>query len=107
MVNITVCYAFISVFLDETLNVTWLPADLTQHHLLVKTLIDAVFLKETAGRLVWFWPQSRAQPRLQQFALPFGLCLLLNVYFLGYLPNLSSSAVSSSFGHPHIIRLNF
>jgi len=69
MINIPVCCYFISALLAVTLNVTWLP-DLTQLRLLVKILIDAVFLKEMAGRLIYFWPKSRPQPSLR-YTLPF------------------------------------
>lgn len=59
MINIPVCYSFISVLLDVTSNVTWL-ADLTQLRLLVNILIDAVFLKEMAGRLMYFLAQVQS-----------------------------------------------
>lgn len=100
MINIPVCYSFISLLLDVTLNVTWLP-DPIQLRLLLKILIDTVFMKEMAGRLMDFGPKCKPKPSLR-YTLPFIVCLF-DARFSGYLHRLTRFILSSNFGHRRTI----
>lgn len=96
MINIPVCYSFISLLLDIILNVTWLP-DPIQLRLLLKMLTDTVFLKEMAGRLMYFWPKCKPKPSLR-YTLPFIVCLS-DAHFSGCLCRLTKFTISSNFCH--------